>query len=97
MALFVFFCLYTQSVLVAMQLQQSLTIASSPSERVQTMQEWRSMDPSARVDSFSNLFKGKMLNRSDVDLNYVHRFRDSSKETIKQTMLNQELVFRKQV
>lgn len=38
-----------------------------------------------------------MLMRGDFDLNSVHIYTDSLKEGIKQTMLKQEILFRKQV
>lgn len=49
------------------------------------------------VDSFSNLSEGKMLNQGDYDPSSLLSDRDFSKDKVKQTMLNQELEFRKQV
>ncbi|XP_021859080.1 uncharacterized protein [Spinacia oleracea] len=57
------------------------------------MQEWGSVELSARATYFSNVLKGKMLDRGDLDLNSVQ----SSRDLFKETMLDQELVFRRQV
>lgn len=38
-----------------------------------------------------------MLIQGDFDLNSPQRYADSTKEVLKQTILNQEIIFRKQV
>ena len=38
-----------------------------------------------------------MLIQGDFDLNSAQRYADSTKEVLKQTILNQEIIFRKQV
>lgn len=47
--------------------------------------------------SFSNLGEDIMLMQADFDLNSAQIYTESLKEVLKKTMLDQEVMFRKQV
>ena len=64
---------------------------------LKAMQGCENAETTVREASFSSFHKSKMLIRSDLDLNSVQNCTDSIKQRLKQTMLNQELVFMRQV
>ncbi|KAH9607157.1 hypothetical protein KSS87_005082 [Heliosperma pusillum] len=67
------------------------------SEMSFTMQEWKRANSRLRVASLSILNKDKMLNGGHVNIKSIQFCSVSLKERLKQTMLNQELVFIGQV
>lgn len=50
-----------------------------------------------RVEKIFNSWEDKMLMGGDCSLNSPQIYTDSCKEVLRQTMLNQEVIFRKQV
>jgi len=64
---------------------------------LKAMQGCQNVETTLREAYFSSFQKSKMLIRSELDLNSVQNCTDSIKHRLKQTMLNQELVFMRQV
>lgn len=75
----------------------SYAILNSLLKAMQGCDSCENAETTVREASFSSFHKSKMLIRSDLDLNSVQNCTDSIKQRLKQTMLNQELVFMRQV